>query len=96
MNSAPIIFVVPTYRLRDVAETMEKYDEHFCSNGHSVRMIVFDDSSLANHEKYYSLPEQTRTVNEIFYFHKDKKDFPRIRVKNKRLKTRNGEPASRG
>jgi hypothetical protein len=67
MNSTPIIFVIPTYRLRDVAETIEKYDEHFWSNGHCVQMMVFDDSSLANHEKYYSLLEQTKTVNDLYY-----------------------------
>ena len=67
MNSNTIIFVIPTYRLRNVAETVEKYDEHFWSNGHSVKMMIFDDSSLANHEKYYSLLEQTRTVNELCY-----------------------------
>jgi hypothetical protein len=67
MKEAPIIFTVPTYRLRDVAETIEKYDEHFARNGHSVKMMVFDDSSLANHEKYYALLEQTRTVNDLYY-----------------------------
>lgn len=67
MNSNPLIFVIPTYRLRDVAETIEKYDQHFWSNGHSVKMMVFDDSSLANHEKYYSLLEQTKTVNDLYY-----------------------------
>jgi hypothetical protein len=30
-------------------------------------MMVFDDSSLANHEKYYSLLEQTRTHNDLYY-----------------------------
>ncbi len=55
MKQHETIFAVPTYRLRDVAETIEKYDEHFWSNGHAVKMMVFDDSSLANHEKYYSL-----------------------------------------
>ena len=30
-------------------------------------MIVFDDSSLANHEKYYSLLEKTTTANELYY-----------------------------
>jgi len=63
----PFVFVVPTYRLRDVAETIEKYDEHFWSNGHSVKMVVFDDSSLANHEKYYPVLEQTKTVNDLYY-----------------------------
>ncbi len=51
MRPAKTIFAVPTYRLRDVAETVETYDEHFWSNGHSVKMMVFDDSSLANHQK---------------------------------------------
>jgi len=67
MKTAETTFVVPTYRLRDVAETVEIYDEHFRSNGHSVKMIVFDDSSFANHEKYFSRLEQTKTVNELFY-----------------------------
>ena len=67
MKSHETIFTVPTYRLRDVAETIEKYDEHFWSNGHSVKMMVFDDSSLANHEKYYALLEQTKTVNDLYY-----------------------------
>jgi hypothetical protein len=67
MKEDPIIFTVPTYRLRDVAETIEKYDDHFARNGHSVKMMVFDDSSLANHEKYYALLEQTKTVNELYY-----------------------------
>jgi hypothetical protein len=67
MKSDDPIFVIPTYRLRDVAETVEKYDEHFWSNGHSVKMMVFDDSSHANHEKYYPLLEQTKTVNDVYY-----------------------------
>jgi len=67
MKPAETVFVVPTYRLRDVADTIEAYDEHFWSNGHSVKMMVFDDSSLANHEKYFSRLEQTHTVNDLFY-----------------------------
>ena len=43
MPSKELSFVIPTYRLRDVGETVEQYDEHFWRNGHSVRMIVFDD-----------------------------------------------------
>jgi hypothetical protein len=30
-------------------------------------MMVFDDSSFANHEKYYSQLEQTKTVNDLYY-----------------------------
>ncbi|MGB7839414.1 MAG: hypothetical protein WBL40_15015, partial [Terrimicrobiaceae bacterium] len=67
MRPAKTIFAVPTYRLRDVAETVEIYDEPFRSNGHSVKTMVFDDSSVANHQKYFSLLEQTKTVNDLYY-----------------------------
>jgi hypothetical protein len=50
-----------------VGETVEHYDEHFWRNGHSVRLIVLDDSSPAAQEKYYPLLEQTRTHNELHY-----------------------------
>jgi hypothetical protein len=62
-----LTFVIPTYRLRDVGETVEQYDQHFWRNGHSVRIMVFDDSSPANQEKYFPLLEQTRTHNPVFY-----------------------------
>jgi hypothetical protein len=45
MRVNDLYFVIPTYRLREVGETVEQYDEHFWRNGHAVRMIVFDDSS---------------------------------------------------
>lgn len=67
MQEQELLFVVPTYRLRDVGETIEQYDEHFWRNGHSVRMIVFDDSSPVNQEKYYPLLEQTATHNDLYY-----------------------------
>jgi len=67
MQAKDLYFVIPTYRLKEVGETVEHYDEHFWRNGHSVRMIVFDDSSPANQEKYYPLLEQTRTHNDVFY-----------------------------
>jgi hypothetical protein len=60
-------FVIPTYRLREVGETVEQYDKHFWRNGHSVRMVIFDDSSPANQEKYYPQLEKTRTYNELHY-----------------------------
>ncbi len=66
MKTAETVFVIPTYRLRDVTETIETYDEHFWSNGHAVKMIVLDDSSLANHEKYCSRLEHTKMTNELF------------------------------
>jgi hypothetical protein len=67
MQANDLFFVIPTYRLRDVGETVEHYDEHFWRNGHSVRILVFDDSSPAGQEKYYPLLEQTRTHNDVFY-----------------------------
>jgi hypothetical protein len=67
MRTTETVFVVPTYRLRDVAQTIEAYDEHFWTNGHSVKMMVFDDSSLANHQKYFSRLEQTETINDLYY-----------------------------
>jgi hypothetical protein len=67
MPTNQLFFVIPTYRLREVGETVEHYDEHFWRNGHSVQMIVFDDSSPVNQEKYYTLLEQTKTHNELYY-----------------------------
>jgi hypothetical protein len=67
MQGQELFFVIPTYRLREVGATVEEYDEHFWRNGHAVPIIVFDDSSPANQEKYYPLLEQTRTHNELYY-----------------------------
>ena len=67
MQEKPLSFVIPTYRLREVGETVAEYDEHFWRNGHSVPIIIFDDSSAANHEKYYSLLEAIATHNELYY-----------------------------
>ena len=87
MRSAENIFVIPTYRLRDVGATVEAYDEHFWSNGHSVKMMVFDDSSLANHEKYFSRLEQTKTVNDLYYVGpREKEQF--LSFLNKKLRDR--------
>src|SRR5262249_41565645 len=66
-QATDLYFVIPTYRLKEVGETVEHYDEHFWRNGHSVRLLVFDDSSPANQQKYYPLLEQTRTRNGVCY-----------------------------
>lgn len=82
-------FVIPTYRLRDVGETVQHYDEHFRRNGHSVQMIVFDDSSPAAQEKYYPLLERTRTHNDLYYVGpKEKEQFQSYvneRLRDKKL-----------
>jgi hypothetical protein len=89
MHDTDLFFVIPTYRLRDVGETVEHYDEHFWRNGHSLKMIVFDDSSPANQEKYYPLLEQTKTHNELYYVGpREKEEFLAYlnqRLRDKRL-----------
>jgi hypothetical protein len=74
MHADDLYFVIPTYRLRDVGETVEQYDEHFWRNGHAPTLIVFDDSSPVAQEKYYPLLEQTRTHNELLYVGPAEKD----------------------
>jgi len=89
MQENELFFVIPTYRLREVGETVEHYDEHFWRNGHAVPMIVFDDSSPANQEKYYPLLEQTKTHNELYYVGPREKDqflaYLNSRLRDKRL-----------
>ena len=41
--------------------------KNFWLNGHEVALIVFDDSSLGNHDKYYAKLEATRTANPLYY-----------------------------
>jgi len=82
-------FVIPTCRLRDVGETVEQYDEHFWRNGHSVRMIVFDDSSRSNQAKYYPVLEETKTHNDLYYVGPREKEqflaYLHKRLRDKRL-----------
>jgi hypothetical protein len=89
MHERDLYFVIPTHRLREVGETVEQYDEHFWRNGHSVGMIVFDDSSPANREKYYPLLEQTRTHNDLYYVGPGEKEqfltYLNQRLRDKRL-----------
>src|SRR5262249_18633072 len=89
MPANDLFFVIPTYRLREVGETVEHYDEHFWRNGHAVRMIVFDDSSPANQEKYYPLLEQTCTHNSLCYVGPREKEqflaYLNGRLRDKRL-----------
>ena len=54
-------------------------------------MLVLDDSSPANQEKYYPLLEQTRTHNDLFYVGpKEKAHF--LAFLNERLRDRKLEP----
>jgi hypothetical protein len=62
-----------------VSETVTQYDQHFW------RMIVFDDSTPATQEKYFSLLEHTGTHNELFYVGPREKDAFRSYL-NRRLR----------
>jgi hypothetical protein len=76
MKQPELTFVIPTYRLRDIGETVEAYDDNFWRNGHAVPIIIFDDSSRVNQEKYYSVLEKTKTYNDVFYVGpKEKEQF---------------------
>jgi len=68
---------------------VEEYDDHFWRNGHSVPIVVFDDSSPANQDKYYSLLERTTTHNHVYYVGPREKEqfitYLNQRVRDKRL-----------
>ncbi len=89
MHAEDLYFVIPTYRLRDVGETVKQYDEHFWRNGHTPTLIVCDDSSPAAQEKYYPLLEQTSTHNELLYVGPRQKEqflgYLSRRLRDKRL-----------
>jgi hypothetical protein len=91
MKEKELYFVIPTCRLRDVGETVEQYDEHFWRNGHSVRMIVFDDSSHSSQAKYYPNLEQTKTHNDLYYVGPREKEqflaYLHQRLRDKRLES---------
>jgi hypothetical protein len=94
MHNGPITFVIPTYRLREVGETIQQYDEHFWRNGHSVEMIVFDDSSAAAQQKYYATLEETETYGDLWYVGpREKEGF--VAYLNERLRDRKLEPLVR-
>lgn len=89
MQDRELSFVIPTHRLRDVGETVEQYDEHFWRNGHSVRIIVFDDSTATNQEKYYPMLEGTHTHQDVYYVGPREKEqflgYLHGRLRDKRL-----------
>ena len=91
MTEVEQYFAVPTHRLRDVGETMHEYDEHFWRNGHSPQMIVFDDSTPSNQEKYFPMLEQVKTHSELSYVGPGEKEkfleYVNSRLRNKRLES---------
>jgi len=74
IQSGELSFVIPTYRLREVGKTIEEYDQHFWQHGHSVRLMVFDDSAPDTQEKYYRCLENTQTYQSVYYVGPREKD----------------------
>jgi hypothetical protein len=89
MSDPERYFVIPTHRSRDVSETIHEYDEHFWRNGHSPQIIIFDDSTPSNEEKYLPQLEQIRTRSDLFYVGPREKEeflaYVNSRLRNKRL-----------
>jgi hypothetical protein len=90
-GEAELSFVIPTHCLRDVGETVEQYDEHFWRNGHSPQIIVFDDSTPTNQEKYFPLLEKTKTHHDLYYVGPREKEqflsYLNSRLRDKRLES---------
>jgi hypothetical protein len=89
INEPDTYFVIPTHRLRDVAQTVHEYDEHFWRNGHSPQIIVFDDSTSANVEKYFGQLAGIKTHSDLFYVGPRQKEeflaYVNSRLRNSRL-----------
>jgi hypothetical protein len=87
MSYEGVVFVIPTYRLRDVCDTVVAYDTNFWNSGHATSIVVFDDSTVPTHEKYYPALERTRTHSDLFYVGPaEKEQF--LALLNKRLRDR--------
>ncbi|MEM3113265.1 MAG: hypothetical protein QXI33_02465 [Candidatus Pacearchaeota archaeon] len=60
------LFVIPTYRLRAVKDTIRRYTDNFHSYGHEIPVFIFDDSSNIDNN-FYSLSEGLSFKGDIFY-----------------------------
>ncbi len=89
MNEPESYFAIPTQRLRDVGQTIHEYDEHFWRNGHAPEIIVFDDSTPSNVDKYFSTLSDLKTRSDLFYVGPQQKEefltYINSRLRNKRL-----------
>lgn len=91
MNHGSLTFVIPTYRLREVGETVRHYDEHFFRNGHAVDIVVFDDSTPAAQEKYFAALESVPTHCDLYYVGPREKEAFAAHL-HRRLRDRKLEP----
>lgn len=89
MQEPETYFAIPTQRLRDVGQTVREYDEHFWRNGHAPQIMVFDDSTPANVEKYFPHLQEVKTRSDLFYVGPQQKEqfltYINSRLRNKRL-----------
>ncbi len=89
MNEPESYFAIPTHRLRDVTQTIHEYDEHFWRNGHSPQIMVFDDSTPSNVDKYFAQLRELKTRSDLFYVGPQQKEefltYVNSRLRNKRL-----------
>ena len=89
MSEPESYFAIPTHRLRDVTQTIHEYDEHFWRNGHSPQIMVFDDSTPSNVEKYFAQLGELKTRSDLFYVGPQQKEefltYVNSRLRNKRL-----------
>lgn len=81
-------FVIPTNPLRDVGQRVEQYD--VWRNGHFPEIIIFDDSTPANQEKYFPLLDRIKTHNSVYYVGPREKEqllaYLNGRLRDKRLR----------
>jgi hypothetical protein len=94
MHGSDLTFVIPTYRLRDVGETVSAYDQHFHRNGHALPIIVFDDSSPAAQEKYFASLQRVSTHNALHYVGPGEKE-QLVSFLSQRLRDRKLDPLIR-
>jgi len=64
-----ITFVIPTYRLKEVCETVKAYDADaaFASFGEKTPIMVFDDSTFSQHGEHFHLLKKTETACPLLY-----------------------------
>ena len=69
-SDSEAVFVIPTYRPREVAETVARYSENFRGFGYSIPIVVFDDGKgEEGRKKAFSsfLEEEIDYNSDIWY-----------------------------
>jgi hypothetical protein len=58
-----VSLVLPTYRLKDVAQTAEEYSKNLETHGHDIPIIVFDDSSHDIQKQHFYCLQNSKAKN---------------------------------